>query len=380
MIGYIDMEFKHFSHEHPLIFNEEKNVEDEINDRNDFCNICNIPILLSSFYRCSHTGCKYLLHQPCALLLTETLIHHWLPSYGFRLREKRLNDPSYCKRCHLPCENFTYNYITSWPGTGSPIFHPMCAIPLQIKSKHKSHPLHPLVAVGKKISAVCDACTQEQKGDFFACHECGFFIHVDCALLPRIVKCKEHSHYLILTYACCDRYQDEREHKYCLICSDKMSGSGAYSCGKCNGFVHLKCAIKEMEDLGTETELQVVDLPGDDPNAFRSGMIQRLRGMEFDDGDGNLVFEHKLHDHPGNLVFEHKLHDHPLILHKEIENSGRSSNDQEPQELIITLCNACLQPIYPPFFSCTQSLESGSCHFHLHQSCACLPSRNRVWP
>lgn len=244
-------QLQHFSHEHPLIFNEEKNIEDEINP-NHFCSICNLPILLSSFYSCGNTSCMYLLHEPCTLL-PETMSHPWFPSSHFSLLKNPPIGDSHCKICRQSCENFTYVNILDPDIT----FHPLCGVPVSpIESKHKSHPLHPLVAVGKRTSAVCGACAQEQKGDFFMCHRCRFWIHVDCALLPRIIKCKKHEHYLYLTYSNCDMYHGQsspfpQSNLSCLICSAEMFGSGAYSCAKCYRFAHMSCAIKGKEGVGT---------------------------------------------------------------------------------------------------------------------------------
>lgn len=58
--------------------------------------------------------------------------------------------------------------------------------------------------------------------------------------------------------------------------------------------------------------------------------------------------------------FQDNLHPHPLIFHK-ADDGIRASR----------VCNACVQSVSPPFFSCSHCPD-----FFLHSCCAHLPSKS----
>ncbi|KAI3444206.1 hypothetical protein Pfo_000871 [Paulownia fortunei] len=326
---------QHFSHEHRLTFCEDKKFEDDEDDQKPyFCSICRLPILSSPSYSCSN-GCKFFLHKPCAELPQE-LNHPWHRPHPLFLIAKPPRDDSECQNCRKLCQNFTYSCSSCTFD-----LHPLCATPVEIKSKHESHQSHPLVAICRETLSLCDACGEEQKGFFFSCQECNFWIHQDCTLLPSIVKHVSHPHPFILTYALSELHQRASR---CRICNRKLLGKGLYFCGRCIYVAHLKCATSNMENLTSES-----------------------KRIPEDSNDGKKLTVEKYHNH--SLIFHDKDH-FQTSKHDGSSTSSTSSSSREAclvQELV---CNACTQPISSPFYRCLQP----DCHFLVHNFCANLPS------
>ncbi|XP_073153215.1 uncharacterized protein [Henckelia pumila] len=322
--------FKHFSHYHPLIFNEEKDMDEEIN-QDHLCHICTLPILLSSFYSCSVTDCKYFLHEPCALL-RQKIGHPRDPSkYLDLVKQKGI---CYCTKCHQECKNLHYCDGRSSGNSVSKTYHlhPLCFAQMEIKSKHKSHPAHPVVAVCKETSAHCDVCGEKHDGYFFSCTQCNFWIHVECALLPRFVKCTKHRHPFIHSYSTDEYARDD--YASCVICLQKVLGSGAYLCVDCKGYAHVSCVTRKKEDLGTETKVEIIDLPFDDLDALWSWTTQNLQKLELD--KGNSAYDLDIHNH-GLIIYSDN--DHGI----EGENSNRAYTSSQ-ESLPFSVHNLIVSP------------------------------------
>ncbi|KAL8509630.1 hypothetical protein ACS0TY_016744 [Phlomoides rotata] len=132
---------KHFSHEHPLSLFQVDADEDPKPCR---CRICGLPILSSPSYTCS-VDCNFFLHKACTQLPKK--FDHQLHLETLSLEE---STPNFSYRCwnHADCK-FD--------------LHPLVAKPVEIKSQHKVHISHPLVAFCREIVSLCDGCGEEEE-------------------------------------------------------------------------------------------------------------------------------------------------------------------------------------------------------------------------
>ncbi|KAG6389988.1 hypothetical protein SASPL_151464 [Salvia splendens] len=144
----------HFSHPHPLIsFLDEMEV-DAFTDNYHSCKICGLPILSAPSYTCTFAACDFFLHESCAHLQQEFIHPNHHQYHTFCLQVGSPNFFYKCDKCGLE-------------------MHPLDAAldGVEIKSKHKSHLLHPLVAHRRQILTRCDACGERQDGFFFSCQQ-----------------------------------------------------------------------------------------------------------------------------------------------------------------------------------------------------------------
>ncbi|XP_073119923.1 uncharacterized protein [Henckelia pumila] len=341
-------EIKHFGHEHRLIFNE----SDEINPLS--CNACGLRMLSSPCYMCTIQGCSFYLHEPCTRL-PHKLTHSSWYTHEVCLLAKPNNEDCRCIKCGELCKNFTYHCDEC----GGFNLHPLCSShPLDIQIKHVSHKQHPMVAFRKESLLLCDICGREHKGFFFACHQCNFLIHQDCASLPSFLRVERHRHPLSLTYS------DALQAMYpfiqnCVICEKDTSRLfGAYVCLRCDDMAHVDCAVSAMENQG-----EILHLPPALYDELLLSLIMRIR-LEENTKDGETLMLEKYHSTPHSLTSNDET-----VVHDE------------------SVCNACIRHIAaPPYYSCTQS---ANCDFLLHKFCADLPlvsddlfgrSRDLVFP
>ena len=142
---------------------------DETDDYHS-CKICGLPILSAPSYTCTIATCDFFLHKSCAHKFVEEFIHPNHSPYDedhtLRLREGSPNFTYDCEDCNFK-------------------MHPLSVAAMfgvEIKSKHKSHPPHPLVAHCRQILSLCDVCGERHDGFFFSYQQCNFWIHQDCTI------------------------------------------------------------------------------------------------------------------------------------------------------------------------------------------------------
>ncbi|GFP82064.1 hypothetical protein PHJA_000349700 [Phtheirospermum japonicum] len=359
---------RHFGHdEHPLTFREDEKAE--LDYKPYLCSICGLPILSSPSYTCTEASCDFILHKACAQLPREL---KYTSKIHLKLKSSRYRNPN-CSKCRKSClQNFTYTNDAFDIN-----LHPLCATPVVIKTKHKSHLQHPLVAICNENSCHCDACGEKHEGFFFSCQECNFWINKDCALLPSNVKHASHHHPFMLTYALSDLHQF---HHYveCEICKNTFSGKGVYFCGKCSIAVHLNCVSSNMEILTSGQEMIHLASGWD---RFPSWLERE------DDTDTDKSKSQVEKYHTSTSSSSSSSNHHPLILfHKNHPSSSSSSailgtaskvHDDDHQSSISTqelgVCNGCTQPIINiPFWGCRLQ---PNCNFLLHHFCANLPHK-----
>jgi hypothetical protein len=318
------MELQHFSDDHPLIFNEVLNGPFE-------CNGCGEP-MEGSCYSCKK--CDFNLHPSCAELPHE-LQHpiHWKHPLILHKTPPYDGGTCTCNGCNLPCKKFIYHC-------------PLCKFDLDIKCA--SLPLtieteihdHTLTLLRNSISFTCNVCGKEGKGMPYLCAVCGFWVHLKCASLPRIVKHIRHKHPLNFTYS---TNVDNSEHKLCQLCVKMVdTNQGVYFCSICDYVAHLDCATNE------ECE--------DEKEPLESTVTVTYEDSELDElAQNTKVGEEKIEMMP--IEIKHFSHEHDLKLFEELEN--------------YEICDGCIRPIFPPFYNCAQ------CDFFLHKSCVELPLKKR---
>ncbi|XP_073034947.1 uncharacterized protein [Primulina eburnea] len=335
-------EHKHSSHDHPLIYVDEENPK-------AYCSACGVAIISSPSYTCSQ-GCNFFLHQPCTELLQSAELEFGGNPYDISLLAKPPNDNCKCEKCGNLCKNFTYKCcLRSIKGYGTLhefYLHCQCAFPLEINIKHISHHEHPLMAMCKEASLVCDACGRKQDGIFFSCQKCSFYIHQDCCSVPTVINIEHHPHPLFILYSL--RSFKFRTNRKCLLCNDEVSLTlGAFVCGWCTSVAHIHCAVSAVEN--TDIVQSSIHLPSR-PDTFSSLINRAILQNREDDG---------IEDVKSNIEKYHTDH------------SSWNFHNRESDDIEL-VCNACILPIISPppsYYSC----PNPQCFFLLHQSCANLP-------
>ena len=258
----------HFSHEHPLILNE-----DYIARGGDMCNACNEEIVscksfVFSCSRSSITGIpgtdnkdvdeeciKFLLHKTCAESprriqslrnreeFLDLRVNPRAKKTFLQIFFNRPGDMYPCKLCmkqmpwiyHSPgfvfcvclkCAMFQVDYFISR------------------KIKHQSHTQHQLALIQRPSSFKCDACNVEDstKDMSYKCVDCPFWMHKSCADAPTSFLFHFHKkHPLMLSFFLPLVYQ--KFSQYCRLCNGELGVlNWLYYCSKCRYIAHFQCA------------------------------------------------------------------------------------------------------------------------------------------
>ncbi|XP_027349396.1 uncharacterized protein LOC113860999 [Abrus precatorius] len=314
---------EHFSHIHPLLLKEEqKNKYQQA-----LCSGCEKTISGPVF--CCDI-CNYVLHKTCAEL-PRYMKHPYHPQHPLILLSTNpYKGNCICDACFGIFNNFVYHcYHCQYD------LDTTCASRWQPDDGHK----HAFLVLTNSQSFICYACGMEiNETSACLCTICQIWVHSSCAALPLAIRLDGHPHRLKLTYSL--------HHVYgfwgvltCGACDGYMSSAFAgYFCSSCKFPVHLKCPQQySREECETATEDEEEESFIDSESKHSQDIV------------GFSVFSH-----------EHLL--------KFIE-------DKSTQQYADELCDGCVQPITPTFFSC----EEEKCGFKLHQSCADLP-RTRQHP
>ncbi|KAM7524469.1 hypothetical protein LguiA_014371 [Lonicera macranthoides] len=238
---------KHFSHRHPLVLKErQNNYDDNENDNIDLqrihrCNGCAEPMISGPFYSCDRYNCEFFLHKSCAEL-PRKIEHPLHPDHSLTLFERPLRSMTCCNGCKKSVHNFIYSCSLC-----NFVLDILCASITESTITHPSHQ-HPLTPLRRPVLSMCDACGTEHKGFFYVCSTCNqFWLHRDCASLPKILENTDHhDHPLTLTY--CIPPQFSMFVYGCGICPKQVvTYNWAYYCHNCRYFAHLNCATSKSE-------------------------------------------------------------------------------------------------------------------------------------
>ncbi|KAE8723663.1 hypothetical protein F3Y22_tig00012104pilonHSYRG00084 [Hibiscus syriacus] len=291
-------DIKHPFHEHPLVFVEDQSTEGE----KAYCSACG-DVISDPYFSCP--PCNYHLHHNCALAPERISSHPLHPKHSdFFLRERPYpGDESGCKyivhvNCALEDDRF-YEvveresqceelYGSSAESTQSSITRvvEVSEDGEATKIEHFSHEGHCLVLAEKmeeETDRRCDGCMLPVSTLFYYCSEseCHFYLHKNCAELPRVKRhwfrrssatldstsfgrcdlCKRPCSgffYVIRGFYICLRCAEVPDviefqgHEHLLFydfkCRERCNGcgadpgeEGAFRCGKCSFALDFKC-------------------------------------------------------------------------------------------------------------------------------------------
>ncbi|KHN07435.1 uncharacterized protein LOC114406784 [Glycine soja] len=307
---------EHFSHIHPLLLKQEhsNNYNNQV-----LCSGCEELISSGPVFCC--VQCNYVLHKKCAQIARHVK-HPFHPQHPLVLLSTTpYEGPYVCDSCRGLFSNFVYHcYQCNYDLDVS------CASQFNPDDGHK----HEFLSLTNPQSFVCYACGMyANEGLACLCTVCQIWVHSGCAELPLAIRIKGHDHPLKLTYTL--------HHFYgfwgkltCGFCNEAMNPAFAgYFCSTCKFAVHCP-----QQHLG-----------------------------EYEDKESFSGYETEEESQDIDFTFNFFGHEHLLKFTEELEN------DDDDVQCFDKLCDACVQPIMPPFFSC----EEENCGFFLHQSCAELP-------
>ncbi|XP_022748004.1 uncharacterized protein LOC111297614 [Durio zibethinus] len=228
------MELQHFSHNHPLVFNEERNLE---SDQKVYCSGCEEEISGPMF---SCVTCGFHLDKNCAMAPSE-INHHFHRNHSLHL----LSSLPYgagtcvCNFCDKDCKKFVYHCSCDLD------LHIGCALFLYDIAERKIgdqlqwiENKDPSISTEnhteKLIKAKCFACWKPLLDSAYLSLDSGFCLHKKCAELPLETNYPRHrQHSLFLQF---------NSHLVpCKTCKVIQSGGLVYCCSICNFVLHIEC-------------------------------------------------------------------------------------------------------------------------------------------
>ncbi|CAK9157179.1 unnamed protein product [Ilex paraguariensis] len=357
---------EHFSHIHPLICTEVREVNLYIH-----CYMCRKSIS-DVVYWCDKCDCY--LHKRCAELPTkiEDPLHrqHLLTmrgdfqenvctslSFMFGSRLYPVNEDYRCSLCRESRggnhDCFFYNCVDCEYYICLPCYLEQRVI---MSEFHE----HPLTFLFRPASFYCNACDKENNdSSSYICHTCNIWIHKSCASFLSTIQFDDQHHPLTLVKL---PSSDLSKSTYiCKICGTKIyprKENWLYYCALCEYSIHVRCSISRSKLLRD----------GESENKNNEHLYHHL--VHFPLTDDFVV----LARHPAAQIsheeinretnIKHWSHDHQLILY---DGQNNTVTKHEMKHDIIS-CNGCVQRIALPFYSCDR------CNYFLHISCVNLPA------
>ncbi|XP_022748000.1 uncharacterized protein LOC111297610 [Durio zibethinus] len=226
------MELQHFSHKHPLIFNEERSHE---SDDNAFCSGCGAAVSGPCF---SCVECGFYLDNKCAKAPIE-MNHPFHCNHSLNLLESSPygEGACTCNFCDKYCENFVYHCSCNLD------LHIKCALFLyDVAEKKIGDQLQWIENKDPSIStenhseelkeAECFVCWKPLLGSAYLSLDSGFFLHKKCAELPLEINHLCHrQHSLFLQFNLLP----------CKICEETQRRGLSYYCPICKFVLHIEC-------------------------------------------------------------------------------------------------------------------------------------------
>ncbi|KAH7366281.1 hypothetical protein KP509_18G071100 [Ceratopteris richardii] len=165
-------QISHFSH-----YNHALHIENLDTNKVHTCDVCGDPAF-PTVYHCD--DCEFDMHPHCAR--APRFIHHTFHKHILQLRLKK-DVYSGCCWCDI-CGKEAFNSIYHCSSCKFDV-HISCAmLPCNpYNSKHPEHRLKLLSKISRKAS--CVECGKEASRWAYGCESCGFYLHVDCANIPR---------------------------------------------------------------------------------------------------------------------------------------------------------------------------------------------------
>ncbi|XP_017984459.1 PREDICTED: uncharacterized protein LOC18585794 [Theobroma cacao] len=230
-----------FSHQHPLIFNEEQSHESE---KQAYCSACGELLSGPSF---SCVECGFYLDMRCAEAPSQ-LNHPFHRNHSLDL----LTSSPYktgsctCHFCNKKCEKFVYDCSCTLN------LHIKCALFSYNMAEKRIGELQQIARIDPLICtengneelkrAKCFACWKPLLDSAYLSLDCGFYLHVECTDLPvEINHFFHHEHPLILRF-CGEYFDNIRQRLPCNICNITPRKGIFYCCSICKFALHIECA------------------------------------------------------------------------------------------------------------------------------------------
>ncbi|GJX13010.1 C1-like protein [Tanacetum coccineum] len=264
-------EINHFRHEkHPLklidwetIRGTMKGDDDEENSKGVVvgCDICEEPLSIGdSAYACIQ--CRFFLHKSCSQL---PYTIHFPSIYQNPLKFNILKySSSGLYICGVCRQRITKGFFYGYKG-GINACSDCCLAEFarkaeadaikeeaKVKLEHIGHPQHTLTLQLRPGSFLCDGCKTEEKGLFYQCYSCDFWIHKTCASLAPTIRLPDHyhKHPLLLLYSLPEKFF--KYQYYCKFCNNYIRrDEWLYHCANCRYFSHIKCALNAQQHPST---------------------------------------------------------------------------------------------------------------------------------
>ncbi|PWA64717.1 C1-like protein [Artemisia annua] len=237
-----------------------------------------------------------------------------------------------------------------------------------IKLQHEGHPQHSLTLMLRPACLRCDACKTEEKGLFYECNSCDFWIHETCASLPPTIDLPHHhpKHPIVLVYSLPDKFY--KYVYYCKFCNEYIRrNEWLYHCANCRYFAHIKCALNAQQQPST---------PRDNPSTSAASdneisLLHFPMSEAFTDPLKLLHSKIIAQDDKETTEINHWSHPaHSLVLNVEDSQGNNMMPDINSGDPI-KVCYACVRPLSYPYYSCKE--DGCSVFTDLYKYCAHLP-------
>ncbi|XP_042963381.1 uncharacterized protein LOC122297399 [Carya illinoinensis] len=340
------------------------------------CNVCGDKIK-DRFYFCA--TCSFVVHPDCALLpsISKVIRHkhplnliHSLPADQSEHRVCQLCatkvDTNFWLYCcssqdfvaHLHCatskeerdETFVLNSkedhhdksidLLAYTVKKTKLEGDGTEINTEIKHLNHEHDLK-LMTDKHGIDQKCDACIQSIFPPFYACAQCGLFLHKSCVELPRNLRHSLHQHPLKL-------FLREQKPFRCDACALPCNGFD-YRCDECDFDLDVQCSL--IPDILTHPNhgqhQLILARSSEDKVCSACGSSSKHK---FSCVDCGFTLDFKCLTQPQTIYY--KEHDHPFTLCSILEDvSGEYYCDiceeKRDQKYWFYYCVDCSYPAHP---------------------------------
>ncbi|XWS42598.1 hypothetical protein CRYUN_Cryun16bG0027500 [Craigia yunnanensis] len=279
---------RHFSHGEPLaLFKYRKTTQQYELD----CSWCDKRLSGMSYgcFKGGPYGCKFFLHESCISKISKRLLHPFHPQHYLYVQYSNYDYRFSCNACKRSVSSLTLTAYYACHDCGF-YLHISCAR-LQPTLKHKCHE-HYLTYFSRITERCfdCRVCGQDcnakknEEGAFYRCVQCNFNIHFRCLPAPPMAKHRYHRHFLILHQGV---IEDDSGEYYCDICEEERNPKHhIYYCKNCTYIAHVDCVLKAVSDSEVRKMMDLVK------SVQRSnGKFPKLKETGGNNIDRNKLFE-----------------------------------------------------------------------------------------
>ncbi|TYI07910.1 hypothetical protein ES332_A10G259300v1 [Gossypium tomentosum] len=224
------------------------------------------------------------------------------------------------------------------------VLHIECVSPPPIIEDPSIHE-HPFTRCLRELSFNCDACGTLGNYVSYNCSTCSLMVHKKCISLPRFIKSVLHDHPISHKYFVVDNECTTHD---CLNCHEEVNmACGSYNCSKCKFIIHVNCALQKAQWY------YKIESKDDFDKLLKELLEVGTMNPSFSIRKMIKVGEKMI-----NIEIEHFSHHHNLVLSDEVKERR--------------YCDGCSRLILTSFYGCLE------CDFFLHKSCAELPKKKQI--